>query len=148
MPIMPTLATVAFEQRVDGLGGRVGDELDAVGADLPRQLVDDVHDAGRDAVDVLVRGGHDGVRDDRAGVGVERDGFGERPADVDADPNRHGSVVRVDERRLGVDRGRRGRRRCRCAGRSRGRITNMYNAPSRYTVMSASCAVMVSRLGQ
>ena len=146
---------VPFEQRVDGLGGRVRDEVDALRADFDRELRDDVDDAGRDAVRVVVRRRHDRVGDDGAAFHVEGDGFRERPADVDPDANRHrlsaaSRPTRPNPRRP-AHRPRLRRRRRRACGverRNCGRSTNMYNAPSAYTVMSASCAVIVSRLGQ
>ena len=94
---------VAFEQRVHRLRRRVRDELDALGP-TSRRAGDHVHDAGRNTLGVVVRGRHDRLGDDRAGVGVERDGLRERPADVHTETDAHGSVLGVDERALGLER--------------------------------------------
>ena len=110
-----------------------------------REPSDDVDDAGRDAVRMVVRRRHDRVGHDGAAFHVEGDGFRERPTDVDADSNR--SRLRNASRPTRRDSASAGapaapspapptgagaeRRNC-------GRSTNMYNAPSTYTVTSAS----------
>ena len=97
------LGDVPLEQRVDRLGGRVGDELDSLGPDFGGQAAHDLDNAGRDPVDVVVRRRDDGIRDDGGLRGVEGDRLGERAADVHAYPDAHRSAARVDQRAVGSD---------------------------------------------
>ncbi len=81
-------ADVALEQGVHGLGRRVGDELDLLGADLRGDVGDALHDAGRHAASAsCVVGTTDSATIAR--VEVDGHGLGERSADVDADADRH-----------------------------------------------------------
>ena len=130
------------------------DEVDAIRPDFRREPSDDVDDSGRDSIRMVVRRRHDRVGHDGAAFHVEGNGFRERPTDVDADSNRHDSGTRADRHgRIRVGRHTGAPSSAPPAGvgverRNCGRSTNMYNAPTAYTVMSASCAVIVSRLGQ
>jgi hypothetical protein len=76
---------VALQQRVDRLRRRVRDELDVLAADLLGDRGDRAHDAGRDALLVVVRRRQHGAGDDRAGLQVAGDRLGEGSPDVDAD---------------------------------------------------------------
>jgi hypothetical protein len=83
---------VALEQRVHRLRGRVGDELDpvAVRAEVVEQHPQHLGDALGDTRGGGVAGRHDGVRAQLERVDGERHRLGERPADVDANPDAAG----------------------------------------------------------
>ena len=101
---------VALEQRVDGLCRRVGDQLDVGGADAVGELRHDVDHTCRDTVGVVVGRGHDGFGRHGTGCGVEGHGFGERSADVDADPDTHLVAAATAGAVLWRNRGRRTKR--------------------------------------
>ena len=96
---------IAFQQRVGGLRGAVGEEDHLVGRDarLRQHVAEHLDHAGRDAARVVVRG-EDGVAADH-GVGAvfNQHGLGERAADIDADaigarrgcPVRHRAIART-----------------------------------------------------
>ena len=86
----PDLTDVTFEQCVDGLRRRMGDEPDVRGTDLCGERGDATNHTVSHPVGGAVGRRHDLLTDDRAGRQVEGDGFGERPADIDADPNGSG----------------------------------------------------------
>ena len=78
---------VAFQQRVGGLRGAVGEEHDVLGRDagLRQHVAEHLDHAGGDAARVIVRGQHRIAADDGMRGIVDQHGLGEGAADIDAD---------------------------------------------------------------
>ena len=118
------LAGVALQQGVDRLGGRVGDQLDLLGADLGGQLGDGVDDPGGDAARRRCASWAR-PRWPRSARGGQLDGdrLGERAADVDADAHASSRPRGVSRGAAGARAGAsaRGGRRTRTARRTRTR---------------------------
>ena len=97
-------ADVPLEQGVHGLCRRKRDERDtaAVLTELREEVAQSVDDAVRRALR-LVRGRNDSVSKQPERPGLDRDGLRERPADVDADPDRaaHARTACAARRRHG-----------------------------------------------
>ena len=81
----PDFACVALDQRVDGLRGRMRDEVDVAGPDLVRQLGHGLYDTGRNSAVGGVRGRHDDAGNDRMAGELDRHRLGEGAADIDSD---------------------------------------------------------------
>ena len=88
-------------------------------ADLLGHARHRAHDAGGDALGIVMRGREHRAGDDRSGPEVARDGLGEGAADVDADAARHDDSVATDGARDASEL------------RRLGRITNTQIAPAR-----------------
>ena len=80
---------VTFQQRVDRLGGRVGDEFDVGGTDLGGHSCDTLDDSLGNTRRGVVCGGYDATGNEVASAAVDRDGFGECAADVDTNAHSH-----------------------------------------------------------